>query len=128
MDNVVKLVIGFVFVFFFCLGFMFRQKISYLFCPLEKYTGRLYKGKTSYILTTHLIVSFGLCMICFSLLFNIQLINALFDDTMIRISTFFILWIIGWLLFGLLIEAYLIRTDDEYKSWKQDYLTKNNQP
>jgi len=124
MDDLLKVVFGSIALLFFSFGYIFRHKISYIVCPLEKYTGKIYKGKAHYFMTAHLILSVGLCILCFNFLYDNKFVSTLFNDSLIRISSFFLLWFV-WLFFvGLLIEEYLIKTDEEYKIWKEDFLKK----
>jgi hypothetical protein len=109
---------------FFCFGWLSRKKIAYFFCPLKKYSSYEYGRKAFYIGTMHLVIAIGLCVITFDLLYNITALNQLFKNTAFRITSFMVLWF-AWLFFlGLLIEIFLVRTDEEYRIWKQDYLKK----
>jgi hypothetical protein len=103
-------------------GYMLRKKISYFYCPLEKYTGKIYKGKAYYFYMPHLLLSFGLCVLSFISISDLQLIDKLFENNLFRISSFILIWFIWILFLGLIIEAYLIKTDTEYRDWKDKYL------
>ena len=116
---VIALVIMFAF-----FGYVFRKKISYIFCPLEKYTGRFLRGKSSYIGLIHLILSFAFSAISFFPISDLKFTQDLFNNDAIRISSFILLLIIWLFIIGLLIEEYLIKSDKEYKRWKDDYLNK----
>ena len=52
-DKVRIALIGLSVVFFFILA-AFRKRITYPFCTLEKYTGKVNRGKSSYFLMLHL--------------------------------------------------------------------------
>jgi len=105
-------------------GYVFRRKISYIFCPLEKYTGKFNRGKSLYVEIIHLILSFGFSAISFFPISNLKITEDLFNNDAIRISSFILLLIIWLFIIGLLIEGYLVNTDKEYKRWKDQYLNK----
>lgn len=120
----VKLFIGCFVIFFLCFGFLFGKTFSYIFCPLSKYKGNIGRGKSLYFIIIHAILSIPLCILSFSFLYNFKAINALFDNDIIRISSFLLLWLVWLFVVGLLIEKFLVNTDEEYKSWKEEYLKK----
>jgi hypothetical protein len=119
MDDAVKLFIGGWVVLFFGFGYLFRKKISYIWCPLQKYTGKINNGKAYYIMMPHLMGSFAICILFFSFLSDIKTINTLFENSVIRTSSFLLLWFICLFFTGLLIEKFLKKTDREYFEWKQ---------
>jgi len=115
------------FILFLGFGYLFRKRISYIFCPLEKYKGGRsvpgnYYGKRGYIGLMHAILSFGICMACFSLLYAIPGAKEDFQNNIIRISTFLLLWLLCLFITGLLIEWFLVSTDEDYKRWKHGYI------
>jgi hypothetical protein len=93
--------------------------VSYVFCPIEKYTGQLGDGKTSKIIAPHLIISFAIAVFCFLFIADISIVDKLFEDNFIRIGSFMLLWLVWVFLLGLLIEAFLVKTDKEYNNWKR---------
>ena len=119
MDEILKIVFGCLVTIFFIFGYILRHRISYIFCPLPKYTGKIYKGKAHYYLTVHFILSIGLAITCLALLQDIEFINSVFDESLIRIFSFILLWFIWFAIIGHIIETFLVRTDKEYQVWKQ---------
>lgn len=109
---------------FLSFGLLFRKRIAYMFCPLEKYAGKMNKGKSHYYLLTHFIISVALTIACFALLSGMAALNLLFENTVSRLLAILIIWFIWIYLLGLLIEAYLQLTDKEYGDWKKTFLTK----
>lgn len=103
---------------FFILGFLFRKTITYINCPLPKYKGVIGKGKTNNLIILHLLISFGLTLVLFTLLRECWLTTPLFEDTAIRLLSISGLWVIFFYITGLCIERYLVVTDKEYKNWK----------
>ena len=100
----------------------FRKKITYPFCTLEKYTGKVNSGKSTYFLLVHILVSFGLCLTCYAILNDTNTLGRLFEDTITRLTGILLIWLVWILIIGWLIELYLVATDKEYKSWKLEYL------
>lgn len=111
---------------FSALLFLFRRRIAYPFCPLEKYTGKIGKGKSQNLLIVHILLSSGSCLFTYSLLDSLALFEAAFDNTVIRISTLLILWLFWISVLGWLIELYLEATDKKYKGWKAERLRKDS--
>ena len=123
-DEIARIALAGLLVVFLTIGIMFRKAISYIFCPLPAYTGKIYKGKSSYFLICHFILSLGFTLACYSLLNDIRMLSASFEDTATRLLTILILWVMWFYFIGLIIERYLQGTDKEYKAWKKDYLGK----
>ena len=113
-------------ILFFAILYAFRKTISYPFFTLEKYTGKINRGRSTGLFTIHLFVSFGLCLGCYALLDKVRSINILFNDTFIRLSIIFLLWLVWIIVTGWLIELYLEATDEDYKNWKSGILKNNN--
>lgn len=109
---------------FLSFGLIFRKRIAYMFCPLEKYTGKVNRGKSHYFIVTHFIVSVALTIVCFALLNDMTALNLLFEDIVSRLLAILLIWFSWIYLLGLLIETYLQLTDNEYKDWKKKFLTK----
>lgn len=109
---------------FFSVGVIFRKRVAYIFCPLEKYTGKMNRGKSHYFVVTHFILSVMLTLVCFVLLNDITNLNQLFEDTTSRLLLILLIWLTWIFLLGLLIEIYLQSTDSEYRRWKKTYLSK----
>lgn len=103
----------------------FRKIIAYPFCPLEKYVGKVGKGKATYYLVVHLIISLALALLLFNLVTTNDSIEALFENTVLRLGSIIILLIIFGVIFGWFIEIYLESTDEEYKTWKYNRRMKN---
>ena len=120
-DKVRIALFGLVIVFFAML-FLFRKRLTYPFCTLEKYTGKINKGKSHYFTIVHLFLSFGLAIVSYVLLKNIAILTTLFEDTVIRLSSVFLLWLFWIFVVGWLIERYLVSTDKEYQAWRSPYL------
>ena len=120
-DKVRIALFGLVIVFFAML-FLFRKRLTYPFCTLEKYTGKINKGKSHYFTIVHLFLSFGLAIVSYVLLKNIAILTTLFEDTVIRLSSVFLLWLFWIFVVGWLIERYLVSTDKEYQAWRSTYL------
>ena len=116
-DNIRIALLALLVIFFVILS-AFRKKITYPFCTLEKYTGKVNSGKSSYFLMVHLLVSFGLCLACYTILNDTNAVGKLFEDTIIRLTGILLIWLVWILIIGWLIEFYLVATDTEYKSWK----------
>ena len=119
MDNNERIAVGAIAVIFLAFAYLIRKYVSYFFCPLEKYTGQINNGKSIYILIPHLISSFGLNVVIFLFLLDFDVIEDYFDNDLVRIGSFLILWFTLTFLIGLLIELYLMKTDFEYRTWKQ---------
>jgi hypothetical protein len=115
--------LGLIAVFFIAL-LAFRKRIAYPFCTLQKYTGKISRGKSHYYLITHLLLSLGLAIVCYVLMNRLNTVAILFEDTAIRLLTILLLWIFWILIIGWFIEMYLLSTDKEYKDWKVEYLKK----
>jgi hypothetical protein len=111
--------------FFFSFAYLLRKRISYIFCPIERYTGKIHRGKTYYFMSVHAIISLILSVFTFLILHDIESIEALFSNFLIRITLFLSLCLFWMFLIGLLIESYLVNTDAEYRSWKEEYLMKD---
>jgi hypothetical protein len=120
-DNVRVALFGLVIVFFAIL-FLFRKKLTYPFCTLEKYTGKINKGKSHCFSIVHLFLSFGLGIISYVILNNFAILTTLFVDTAIRLSSIVLLRLFWIFVVGWLIELYLQLTDKEYHTWKSTYL------
>lgn len=100
------------------LGYFFKSILPYIFCPLEKYKGQIGKGKTNSLLVLHLVLSLALSVTSFLIIDNFEIFKYSFQNNLIRIFSFLIIWIASFLLIGILIEIFLTRTDREYKAWK----------
>ena len=124
MDDFAKLYFLCFAIFFFIFGYIFRESISYIYCPLPKYKGEINYGKTYYVSSIHIISSIVFCLLCISLLYEIDAVKKLFNNDAIRISSVVFFWIAGLFSMGLLIEIFLVKTDKEYKDWKDGYLKK----
>lgn len=101
-------------------GYFFKSTLPYIFCPLEKYKGQIGKGKTNNFLTLHLVLSLALSVTSFLIIANFEIVQYNFQNYLIRIFSFLIIWIISFLISGILIENFLTRTDKEYKAWKEE--------
>ena len=106
-------------IIFFLMGFVFRKKIKYLSCPLPRYTGKIYKGKSHYLFMFHFVTSFGLSLCCYAALNKNQKLSAIFEDVSVRLLSIFGIWILFFYAIGLLIEFYLHRTDADYRNWRR---------
>ena len=115
----VKFALATLVIIFFSIGVLFRKKISYFFCPLPSYTGKIYKGKSHYLFLFHFFVSFGLSIGTYAILNNNETISKTFEDVSIRLLTILVIWIMFFYIVGLAIEQYLLKTDEEYKKWKK---------
>ena len=115
----VKFAIAALVIIFFFIGVLFRKKVSYFFCPLPNYRGKIDKGKSHYLFLFHFFVSFGLSIGSYASLDNNETISKAFDDVSIRLLTILAIWIMFFFIVGLAIELYLLRTDEEYKKWKR---------
>lgn len=115
----VKFALAALIIIFFSIGFMFRKRVSYLFCPLPNYTGKIYKGKSNYLFMFHFFISFGLSIGSYAFLSKNDRIFELFEDVGIRLLTIFGIWIILFYIVGIAIELYLRKTDEDYRNWKK---------
>lgn len=107
---------------FFAILFLFRKRLTYPFCTLEKYTGKINKGKYHYFSIVHLFISLGLGIVSYFFLSNFAILTTLIEDTVIRLSCIFLLWLFWIFVVGWMIELYLLSTDKEYQAWRSNYL------
>ena len=103
-------------VIFFIIAILFKKIISYLFCPLPNYTGKLYRGKSLYLFLFHFFISLGISIGIYSLLGTNEKVSSIFEDVRIRLLTIVGFWIMFFYFVGLAIEMYLLKTDGEYKN------------
>ena len=103
---------------FLSILFIFRKLVRYPFCSLEEYSGTIGRAKSVYFLLFHLVSSLGLGLVCFFFLTNNERLNYLFDNTIFRLGTITLIWMVWALGIGWLIELYLEYTDKKYKLWK----------
>ena len=115
----VKFALAALVIIFFSIGVLFRKRISYFFCPLSNYTGKIYKGKSHYLFLLHFFISFGLCIGSYAILNKNERISAMFEDVGIRLLTILGIWIMFFYIVGLSIELYLLKTDEDYRNWKK---------
>ena len=111
---------------FFAILFLFRKRLTYPFCTLEKYKGKIYKGKSHFFSIVHLFLSLGLGIVSYVFLSNFAILTTLFEDTVIRLSCIFLLWLFWIFVVGWLIELYLLSTDKEYQTWRSKHLNNYN--
>jgi hypothetical protein len=104
---------------FFIIGLIFRKRISYLFCPLPNYEGKIYKGKSHYLFLFHFFISFGLSIASYAILNRNEEISKAFEDAAIRLLSILGIWILFFYFIGIAIEFYLLKTDEEYSKWKK---------
>lgn len=122
MKDPAQIAILILFTIFLLILLLFKRIISYPFCSLEKYRGKIGKGKSSYFLLFHLIISLALTLLIFNLTIISPRIEAALENTLLRLGGIFLVLFICGIIVGWLIEKYLEATDQEYKSWKK---TKN---
>ena len=115
----VKFAVAALVIIFFFIAILFRKKISYLFCSLPNYAGKINKGKSHYLFLFHFFISFGLSMGAYAILNDVEILSKTFEDVSIRLLAIIGIWIIFFYIVGLAIEFYLLRTDEEYKNWKK---------
>ena len=115
----VKYALAALLILFFAIAILFRRIISYLFCPLENYRGKIYNGKSTYLFLSHFFISLGLSVGIYALLSINDRASALFEDVRWRLLTILGFWIMFFYIVGLAIEMYLLKTDGEYRNWKK---------
>ncbi len=120
MDNqVTKIALCVLVLIFFLFGILFRKKITYLFCPLPRYTGKINKGKSLYLFFFHFFISFGLAILCYFAINESERISIEMEDFTVRILTILTCWVLFFFITGLSIEWYMLKTDQEYRDWKK---------
>ena len=100
-------------------AYLLRRNISYLFCPLQKYAGRIGKGKSTKIGMVHVFISLVPSMFLFGWLDGFGNLQSYFELTFVRILVFLCIWILFFLIIGVCLEQYLLATDPEFRAWKR---------
>ena len=90
-ENEVRIALIGLTVVFIAILAAFRKNVTYPFCTLEKYTGKVNRGKSSYLLMFHFFISLGLGIACYVSLNKVRTFSTLFEDTFIRLITILLL-------------------------------------
>ena len=96
----VKYALAALLILFFAIAILFRRIISYLFCPLENYRGKIYNGKSTYLFLSHFFISLGLSVGIFALLSINDRASAIFEDVRWRLLTILGFWIMFFYIVG----------------------------
>ena len=118
--------IGASIVFLTAFVFIFRRIIAYPFCPLKNYDGSVGGMiRTDKIFTIHAFLSLVATIIIFSLIYQIPIIDVFFEKSpLIRICSFIILFLVIFILFGIIVEKSMEKSDKKYCEWKKNRYSK----
>ena len=104
---------------FYGLTWIFRKKIPYNFYPTGNYNRDISQKQKNNIRFTHIFISLVLTAMVFGGLYEVPAVALLLNNNaVIRLSSLFFLWLLNWIITGLLIERFLMMTDDNYRRRK----------
>ena len=122
-NSEVEIVIGIIVILLLIFLFLVRKYIPYPFCPLENYGfgsvgGMEREGKI--FMLAHLFPSAFLSVLAFISLSRIPIIEKDFEtDSLLRIASFIVIFLILFFINGIIIEKYFEHSDKEYYEWKK---------